>query len=141
MSKLINTTGIPTVDFIQSDKEITNVRFVSKCRGGFMAISDARVFQMDGFNKNPETLITGFKKGALQTVQVEFNNSGHYITVFARVGKTVKLIDKSILVNIKVGTINSMFYNTNLYSGPQYQAVNSKTWASYAYQMNEPELV
>jgi hypothetical protein len=47
------------------------------------------------------------------------------------------LIDESILVNLTVGTINNLYYNTNLYSHQQYKSVNSKSWASMAYQMNE----
>ena len=54
-------------------------------------------------------------------------------------GKKVNLIDESIIAALTVGTINSMYYNTNLYSHEQYQAVNSKTWASKAYVMNEVE--
>jgi len=142
MPQLINTTGIQTVKYINEgpEKQITNARFVTKCRAGWMSVSDARDFQMDNFNKHPETLISGFKKGALHSVQVEFDNSGFYITVFARMGKTIKLIDEAILVDVKVGTINSMFYNTNLYDWQQYKSVNSKTWDSYAYQMNTPEV-
>jgi len=30
-----------------------------------------------------------------------------------------------------------MFYNTDLYSYQQYQAVNASSWASKAYVMNE----
>ena len=137
MSNLINITGIHTVNYID-DRKITNARFVTKCKAGWMTVCDARDFQMDNFNKHPETLISGYKKGALQTVEVEFENSGFYIPVFPRVGKKIKLIDEAILVDVKVGTINSMFYNTELYNWEQYKAVNSKTWDSYAYQMNQP---
>ena len=137
MKELINITGIPTMNFITNDegRKITNVRFVVKTKLG-MTVCDARDFDMDRYNKHPECLISGFKKGALQTVQVELDNSGYFLTVFSRTGKTVKLIDEAILVDVKVGTINSMFYNTNLYDWQQYKAVNSKTWDSYAYQMN-----
>lgn len=139
MTNLINTTGIQTVNYIE-DRKITNVRYISKCRAGWMTVCDARDFDIERLNKHKEALISGFKKGALQTVEVEFDNSGFYITVFARVGKKIKLIDEAILVDVKVGTINSMFYNTDLYHWEQYKAVNSKTWDSYAYQMNQPVL-
>lgn len=136
MNKIINYTGIPTTDFIK-ERTITGVRYISKCRAGFMTISEARDFDLPRFNQNKESLIDGFKKGALQTVEVELDNSGHYLTVFARVGKKVKLIDNAILEDLTVGTINSLYYNTNLYNSGQYAAVNSKTWASKAFVYNE----
>jgi hypothetical protein len=34
-----------------------------------------------------------------------------------------------------------MYYNTNLYSHQQYKSVNSKSWASMAYQMNDLEMI
>ena len=138
MKDLINITGVPTSDFING-KTITAARFISKCRAGFMTIVDARDFEIAGYNQYPERLITGYKKGALHTVQVQLDGSDHFLTVFARVGKKVHVIDKTILREVTVGTINSMFYNTNLYSYQQYKAVNSATWASYAFQMNEPK--
>ena len=49
------------------------------------------------------------------------------------------MIDEVILADLTVGTINSLFYNTELYSQSQYKAVNSATWASMAYVMNEPK--
>ena len=88
---------------------------------------------------NPECAISGYKKGALQTVQFQPEGSDYWLTVFSRTGKKVKLIDESILVNLTVGTINSMFYNTNLYNYEQYKAVHSSTWADYAYQQNQVE--
>ena len=138
MPNLINITGIPTINFINNDEGrlITNVRFVVKTKLG-MTVCDARDFDIDRYNKHPESLISGYKKGALQTVQVELDNSGYFLTVFSRTGKNVKLIDEAILIDVKVGTINSMFYNTNLYDWQQYKQVNSKTWDSYAYQMNQ----
>ena len=134
--KIINCTGIPTVDYIQN-KTITGVRYISKCRAGFMTISDARDFDLPRLNKRKEGLIDGFKKGALQTVQVQLEGSDYWLTVFARVGKKVKLIDNAILEDLTVGTINSLYYNTNLYNSGQYAAVNSKTWASKAFTYNE----
>jgi len=140
MKEIINTTGIRTVYYISTAlDQITNVRFITKCHAGFLTISEARDFDIERYNKNPESLITGYKKGALQTVEVEIGNSGIYLTVFARVGKKVHLIDKAILASLTVGTINQLYYNTNLYSATQYKAVNASTWASKAYVMNQPE--
>ena len=113
-------------------------RMVVKTRLG-MTVCDARDFDNPRIMANPECAISGYKKGALQTVQFNPEGTDIWLTVFSRTGKKVKLIDESILVNLTVGTINSMFYNTNLYNYDQYKAVNSSTWADYAYQQNQVE--
>ena len=113
-------------------------RMVSKTKLGFSVV-DARSFDNERMVKYPELIISGFKRGALQTVEFCPDGSDFYLTVFARVGKKVNLIDESIMAALTVGTINSMYDNTNLYNQNQYQAVNSKTWASKAYVMNEVE--
>ena len=136
MQDLINITGIQTIDILSNYTE-GKFRMIVKTKLG-MTCCDARDFDNPRIMKYPEAAISGYKKGVLQTVQFQPEGSEHWLTVFSRTGKTVKLIDKSILVNLTVGTINSMYYNTNLYNWEQYKAVNSKTWASYAYQMNQP---
>ena len=113
-------------------------RMVSKTKLGFTVV-DARQFENERMVKYPELIISGYKKGTLQTVEFCPDGSDFYLTVFARVGKKVNLIDESIMADLTVGTINSMYDNTNLYNQNQYQAVNSKTWASKAYVMNEVE--
>jgi hypothetical protein len=47
------------------------------------------------------------------------------------------VIDKAITETITVGTINQLFYNTNLMDHNQYKAVNAKTWADKAFLLNE----
>ena len=84
--------------------------------------------------------MSSFKEGALQTVQFKADGSDFWLTVFARVGKKIKLVDEDLLKGLKVGTINSMWYNTELYSSNQYKSVNSKTWDSMAFVMNEKEV-
>ena len=138
MKELINVTGIRTVDQLKGHT-ITAARFITKSRAGFMTISDARDFDIEGFNQHPERLISGYKKGALQTVQVQLDGSDYFFTVFARQGKKIHMIDEVILADLTVGTINSMFSNTDLYSWEQYKACNTATWASKAYVMNEPK--
>ena len=135
MKNLINTTNIHTVDILSNYTE-GKFRMIVKTKLG-MTCCDARDFDNPRIMANPEAAISGYKKGVLQTVQFQPEGSDYWLTVFSRTGKTVKLIDKSILVNLTVGTINGLYYNTNLYSQAQYQAVNSKTWASHAYQMNQ----
>jgi hypothetical protein len=78
-----------------------------------------------------------YEKGALQTVEFKAEDSDFWLTVFARVGKKIKLVDLSILEGLKVGTINQLWLNTELYSQEQYKVVNAKSWDSKAYVMNE----
>ena len=139
MKEIINTTGVQTNNTINNVTlgKIKDVRFISKTRAGFMTVVDARDFDIEGYNNHPERLISGYKKGALQTVQVQFESSDYWFTVFARAGKKVHLIDEAILADLHVGTINGMFLNTNLYSQLQYQAVGAKSWACKAFVQNE----
>jgi len=101
-----------------------------------MTCCDARDFDNKRMLKYPEAIISGYKKGALQTVQFKPEGLDTWVTLFSRTGKRVKLIDESILAALTVGTINSMYNTTNLLSMNQYKAVNSKTWASMAFIMN-----
>ena len=102
-----------------------------------MTCVDSRDFDSHHMGNHPSSTITGYKNGVLQTVQFKPSGTNTWLTIFSRTGKKVKLIDESILVNLTVGHINGMYYNTNLYSHQQYKSVNSKSWASMAYQMNE----
>ncbi len=113
-------------------------RHVVKTNLGY-TVCDARDFDNARMLAHPELIISGYKKGVLHSVEFCPEGSDFYSTIFSRTGKKVKLIDETILANLTVGVINSMYYNTNLYSAMQYTAVGSKTWASMAYQMNATE--
>jgi len=121
---------------ILSEHTAGKFRMIVKTNLGMTCV-DARDFENPRLMENPECIISGYKKGVLHTVQFQPEGSDYWSTVFSRTGKVVKLIDESILVNLTVGTINQLYYNTNLYNQYQYKAVNSKTWASMAYKMNE----
>jgi hypothetical protein len=110
-------------------------RMVVKTRLG-MTVCDARDFDNPRICANPEMAISGYKRGALQTVQFKPEGSNFWLTVFSRTGKKVKLIDESILANLTVGTINGMFDNTNLMDMAQYKLVNASSWASKAFTQN-----
>ena len=114
-------------------------RMVVKTKLG-MTCCDTRDFDNPRIMANPECAISGYKKGALQTVQFQPEGSEFWLTVFSRTGKRVKLIDESILANLTVGTINSMFYNTNLMDMQQYKLVGSSSWASMAFVENKVEV-
>ena len=110
-------------------------RMVVKTKLG-MTVCDARDFDNPRIMANPECAISGYKKGALQTVQFCPEGSDFWLTIFSRTGKRVKLIDESILANLTVGTINGMYYNTNLMDMEQYKSVGSTSWASMAFVQN-----
>jgi len=126
------------VDIISNYTE-GKFRMIVKTKLG-MTCCDARDFDNPRIMANPECAISGYKANALQTVQFQPEGSDFWLTVFSRTGKKVKLIDESILANLTVGTINSMFYNTNLMDMSQYKLVGSSSWASMAFVENEVEV-
>jgi hypothetical protein len=128
---IINTIkSISTTDCILHFKG--QFRAISKCRGGFFVVSDRNA-------KNAERAIDvlrSYEKGALQTIQFNPYGTEIWLTVFARNGKKVILMDKQLFEDITVGDINQCFSNTNLRSAEQYAIVNAKTWADKAFVMN-----
>lgn len=140
MNDLININRINTVNYLKG-YTAGKFRFIVKCRAGFMSIVDGRENENKTFKNNPEQCIAWFKKGALQSVEFCPESSDIWLTVFAKKGKKIVMIDESILRDLTVGTINSYWTNTELYCQRQYKAVNTKTWASKAYVMNETEEV
>jgi len=143
--KKLNNTNIILLDQtimatdILSQYTAGKFRFVVKTNLG-MTVVDSRDFDNERLMKYPEALISGYKRGTLQTVQFCPEGSDYYLTVFSRTGKKVKLVDESILANLTVGTINGMYENTNLYNSNQYRAVNSTSWASKAFTLNQEEV-
>lgn len=135
MSNLIITTDIRTVNYLK-DYTAGKFRFITKCRAGFMTISDAREWDNANYIQYPEALLKAYKKGSLQTIEFCPEGGNHYLTVFARKGNKIILIDETILANLTVGTINQLYYNTNLYSQTQYGVTGAKTWADRAYVTN-----
>jgi hypothetical protein len=135
MSNLVNTPNFNTVDIL-NDYSKGKFRFITKTRSGFYTITDARESDNSRLLNNKESILTGYKKGVLQTVEFCPDGGDYYLTVFARVGKKIKLIDRSILENLTVGTINAYYTNTELYNMNQYKLVGARTWADLAYSMN-----
>ena len=142
--ELVIPFTMPVIDTMSKAKEQHGedaqfeFRAVSKTRGG-MAIVDFRDFENKRFTENPSRILGYFKKGALQSVDMRVIGTDYWFTAFRRTGKKINMIDKALLQDLKVGTINQLWYNTELYSQGQYSRVNSKTWDSYAYRMNTPE--
>jgi hypothetical protein len=132
MKNLVNIAGIHTVNVLEAYSK-GKFRVVTKCRAGWMTIIDCRDYDNEWFMQQPESIIAGYTKGSLQTVEFCPDGGDYYLTVFARKGNKIVLIDETILGNLTVGTINSIFSNTNLYNQDQYNAVGAKTWADRAY--------
>jgi len=114
-------------------------RHIVKTKLG-MTCCDARGFDNERMMKHPESAISGYNRGALQTVEFQPEGSSIWLTIFSRTGKKVKLIDETILANLTVGTINGMYDTTNLMCMHQYKAVKSKSWASMAFVMNNTKV-
>ena len=137
--KIIGNSEMMLVDIL-TQYGSGDYRHIVKTKLGMTCV-DSRDFDSHHMGNHPSSTITGYKNGVLQTVQFKPSGTNTWLTIFSRTGKKVKLIDESILVNLTVGHINGMYYNTNLYSHQQYKSVNSKSWASMAYQMNDLEMI
>ena len=103
-------------------------RVITKSRAGFMVSSDVKA-------KSAVDAFRMFKPKAIQSIAF-LNNINYPITVFARTGKKI-FASECFLSQVKVGDINQELYNTALFNSFQYQAVNAKSWESFAYVMNE----
>ncbi len=137
MKNLVNTTNIRTVNVLGAyPNTVGKFRFIIKCRAGWLTISDARKFENPRYIEHPETLMTAYTKGTLQTIEFQPEGTDYYLTVFAKKGNKVILIDEVILASLTVATINQYWFNTNLYDQKQYEIVGAKTWADKAYVMN-----
>lgn len=138
MTQIINTTNINEVDFITG--RTGEYRAIVKCKAGFMVVVEDLGIQNKWSNgadwKRAIDVFRGFKKGALQTIQFRADGTEHWLTVFAKVGTKVKLMDEQMFRDMRIGDINQNWSNTNLYSQRQYSVVNGKTWDSKAYVYN-----
>lgn len=135
--QIFNMEGINEVDFIQGRKG--TYRAIVKCQAGFMTVVDDLGIQNNWGKKQWNKAIDvfrGFKKGALQTIEFQAEGTTHWLTVFARTGKTVKLMDIQLFLDMEVGDINQDWSSTNLYSQRNYQAAGAKTWADKAFVLN-----
>ena len=134
---VINTTKIQMVDFMQNRPG--TFRAIVKTQSGALVSYEVG----DVANYPEDSILCNWVKGALQTI--EFVPAGSKtklpgdrgLTVFARSGKKILWIDQQIAAALKVGTVNQLYYNTNLCDQNQYAAVNSKTWDSYVFRMNK----
>jgi hypothetical protein len=137
-NQIINLEGINQVDFIGSSKGV--FRAIVKVQAGFMTVVDDLGIQAGWRTgaqwKKAIDVFRGFKKGALQTIQFKATDSDSWLTVFARKGNKVILMDTELFLTMKVGDINQDWSNTNLYSQANYRAAGAKSWADKAFVEN-----
>jgi len=118
-------TGLTIVNWIGDNKGIFQV--IVKAQAGFMTAYEVGS-EVPSLNR--------WKKGALQSIQFKAEGTEYWMTVFAKVGTKIYLLDEKIAETVEVGTVNQLFYNTNLMDNKQYKAVNAKTWADKVFVMN-----
>ena len=122
---------------INTIKDLSVVDMIGDRKGTFQAITKVPAGFLVAYEIGSELpTLNRWKKGALQTIQFQPEGSKAWLTVFAKKGTKVILMDQQILENVEVGTINSLFHNTNLMDHNQYKAVNAKTWADKAFVLN-----
>lgn len=102
-------------------------RTVSKCRAGFMTISDHET--------TLERVVTNWKKNALQTIEVQLPGSDFYVTVLALKGNKFVIAENTVLENIKIGTIHSSY--PKMADHGHWRSIESKTWADNAYKLED----
>jgi hypothetical protein len=124
---MINTIkGLSVVDFIGDRKGIFQA--IVKVPAGFLSAYEIGC-ELPSLNR--------WKKGALQTIQFQPEGSKAWLTVFARKGTKVVLVDEKIAELLRVGTVNQLFYDTNLMDQTQYRAVGATTWADTVFVENK----
>jgi hypothetical protein len=130
---VLNTTNISSVAFIGERKG--TYRAIVKVRAGFVSGVDDNTSSPRW--KSAIDVFRSFKKGALQTIEFRPEGGDYWLTVFAKKGTKIILMDETMFQDMVVGDINQDWFNTNLYGQGQYTAVNAKTWASKAFVINE----
>ena len=121
-----NIKGLNVVDYIGEEKGLFQA--VIKVKAGFMVAYEIG---------SDLPCLNTWKKGALQTIQFRREGSPAWLTVFARKGNKIMVIDKTLAESLEVGTVNSLFYNTNLMDPIQYRSVAAKTWADKVFVLND----
>ena len=123
---------------INKIKDLTVVNWIGDREGIFQAIVKVPAGFVVATEIGSEVpSLNRWKKGALQTIQFKGKGTNYWTTVFAKKGTKVILLDEKLAEIVEVGTINQLFYNTNLMDAAQYRSVNAKTWADKAFLLNE----
>jgi hypothetical protein len=138
--QIINSERINQTDFIQDRKG--EYQAIVKVQAGFMTTVDDLGIKCK-WESGPQwkraiNVFRNFKKGALQTIQFKAEGSDNWLTVFARKGNKIVLMDEQLFLDMEVGDINQNWSNSNLYSQTNYRLCNAKTWADKAFVNNTP---
>ena len=122
---------------INTIKGLSITSMIGDNKGIFQAIVKVPAGYLVAYELGSELpSLNRWKKGALQTIQFQPEGSKHWLTVFARKGTKVIILDLQIAEQLEVGTVNQLFYNTNLMDQGQYQAMRAKTWADKVFLIN-----
>jgi hypothetical protein len=135
--EIFNAERISQVDFIQGRKG--EYRAIVRVQAGFMTVVEDHGIRANWGRQSWNSamdVFRGFKKGALQTIEFRAEGSETFITVFARSGNKIKLMDSDMFLAMEVGDINQDWSNTNLYSQNNYRMAGAKTWADKAFVKN-----
>ena len=135
--EIFNAERISQVDFIQGRKG--EYRAIVRVQAGFMTVVEDHGIRANWGRQSWNSamdVFRGFKKGALQTIEFRAEGSETFITVFARSGNKIKLMDSDMFLAMEVGDINQDWSNTNLYSQTNYGLAGAKTWADKAFVKN-----
>jgi hypothetical protein len=122
---------------INKIKDLQLVNMIGEDKGVFQAIVKVPAGFMVAYEIGTDIpTLNRWKKGSLQTIQFKRENTFTWHTVFAKKGTKVIIMDEKVAERLEVGTVNSLFANTNLYSQEQYRAVGAKTWADKVFVQN-----
>jgi len=135
--QIINSEKISQVEFISDRKG--EYRAIVKVQAGFMTVVEDLGIQNNWGRQQWNRAIDvfrGFKKGALQTIEFKAEGSNTWLTVFAKAGNKIKLMDYQLFKDMEVGDINQNWSRTNLYSQTNYALYKAKTWADKAFVVN-----
>ena len=135
--QIFNAERISQVAFIQGRQG--EYRAIVKVQAGFMTVVNDQGITANWGRKawtSAMDVFRSFKRGALQTIEFKADGSEHFITVFARAGNKIKLMDTEMFLAMEVGDINQDWSKTNLYSQTNYKMAGAKTWADKAFVSN-----
>ncbi|MEY3193547.1 MAG: hypothetical protein RI982_1329 [Bacteroidota bacterium] len=137
-NSIINKENINESNFINGRKG--QFRAIVKVQAGFFTVVDDLGIQSNWPSgarwKRGIDAFRSFKKGALQTIEFQAEGTNSWLTVFARKGNKIILMDTQLFEDMTVGDINQDWSNTNLYSQTNYRLCNAKTWADKAFVNN-----
>lgn len=123
---------------INKIKDLHLVNMIGEDKGVFQAVVKVPAGFVVAYEIGTDIpTLNRWKKGSLQTIQFKSEGTFTWHTVFAKKGTKVIIMDEKIAELLEVGTVNSLFANTNLYSQEQYRAVGAKTWADKVFVENK----